>query len=72
MSPAHSYLVVLGIVLVARLLTRALIALDGWLCRVMARLQRWWRVRQLLQRQDNLARSRRTRVRAMTKRVRSA
>ncbi len=71
MSPAHSWLLVLGIFLAAWVAVRVLEVVDEELCHLAARLRRWWRAEQVQQRQDDLARTRKARVRALAKRARA-
>ena len=69
MSPAHSWLLVLAIVVVAWGAVRVLEVIDEGICRLVAHLRQSWKVRQLQERQYDLARTRRSRVRALVKRV---
>ena len=69
MSPAHSWLLVLAIVVVAWVLVRVLEGIDEGICRLIAHLRQSWKISQMQQRQYDLARTRRCRVRARVKRV---
>lgn len=68
LSPGETWLLLAGIVVVAWLLVRLLVLVDEWASLAIAHLWRRWQYWRLQQRQNELARTRKSRVRALTQR----
>lgn len=68
MSPLHSWLLIGVLCIAAWVLVQLLVAVDEGICRLIARLYRRWQAHRLEQQQEQF-RTRRGRVRTLTRRA---